>query len=242
MKKMKKSFMFVAAIVLFAVSGTAIAGTVNIADGLLHTINNGTYAGDTVNLDVTAQSPATEVELVSGGDVSSLIAWNTSGIEMTGGHAGSIIAYNNSEVFVDAGTIGTNLSAYHNTYLEMTGADVGGNIYAVDNGVVSISGGSFDGFLQASSNAMIYLHGSNFQVGGVSLVSGDMLSDFGLFNGSAYTGYLTGQLEDGSYIDNDFVVYNTGTYSGTADIMVLIPEPATVLLLGLGGLLLKKRK
>ena len=78
-----------------------------------------------------------------------------------------------------------------------------------------------------------------------SLKYGDKLSHYGSLDsgswGINYSGTITGTLADGTALDNPFTVYNIGDFAGTADIIV-VPEPATLLLLSLGGLFLRKRK
>lgn len=145
---------------------------------------------------------------------------------VTGGSVMGIGAFGNATVTMSGGTVTTGLGSW-------------------DSAAITISGGSVGGSLYAFRSGSFYLYGTGFEINGTALVSGDNLSDFVplVENGSQdyYTGTITGTLDDGSALDNEFKIYNTGHYEGTGNIYI-IPEPATILLFGLGGLLLCGRQ
>jgi len=226
---MKKFSILLAALILFTVH-PVFAAIVDIRDGGVHTINNTVYQNDQVYLDYpgdgfTPPDPGTHLNIVNGADILYVEAWNNSTIDMTGG-------------FIYYG-----ISALGNSKVSISGGDVW-DIQAVQDSEITISGGIFNSF-SAYINGTIKLVGTDFAVDGTPVSAGDKLSDFGTFveNGTQdyYTGTITGTLEDGSSLDNTFFIYNTGDYAGTGDIFI-VPEPATLTLLGLGGLLFRKRK
>jgi len=92
-----------------------------------------------------------------------------------------------------------------------------------------------EGRLLLSQIGTIEIYGFDFAVDGQPFGYGELTSIFGGSYVSETRRHLTGTLLSGELIDNDF-------YIGGSASIVLTPEPATVLLLGLGGLALRKRR
>jgi len=114
------------ALMLTVPISTTMAGDVYWDDGGTYLINDDTYESDFVHLDFnTVNDPGTHLDLVDGGKVGQLDAWNNATINMTGGWLDYIITY-------DASTF------------DMTGGHTDGR--AVNNSTMNISGGSFTGF------------------------------------------------------------------------------------------------
>ena len=84
----------------------------------------------------------------------------------------------------------------------------------IDTGVV--------GTIVSDTSAYVYIYGQNFNVNGIDDYYG-ALSGFG-------TGTVTGSSLDGDVINFDFIIYEDAE-------IILVPEPATMLLFGLGCLL-----
>jgi len=138
-------------------------------------------------------------------------------LQMSGGTVtGGIQASNTSRVDITAGIINGNVSGNFSSQIYIHGADIGGN-------------------LRGERNAILWIYGSNFAIDGITLGFGEITSTLG---GGYYNEpyrRLTGTLANGDSINSDFRLGQTSK-------IVLIPEPATLLLFGLGGLMLRKRR
>ena len=78
----------------------------------------------------------------------------------------------------------------------------------------------------------LFVHGTNFTINGSPVEYGTYIN----LNGQNYTDYyLTGTLLSGEAISNHIYLYDDTS-------LVLIPEPATLFLLGLGAVMLRKAR
>jgi len=265
------TWVFVVLVSVMAFGNVVIADVFDFEDGGNYTINDSTYQDDEVWLDRgIANNPGTHVSLQDGGTVFSLEAWNNATVTISGGSVTDDVWANGSAfVTISGGTVGSGASADGTGTLAMSGGSAayitahsysniimsGGvltySLVAYTAGTVNMSGGYVGGDLMTYTDGTIYLDGTGFEVTvgttTTSLTNRDRLSDFGAlaFDGVSnyYTGTITGTLStDGSALDNTFKIWNTGDYyAGTADIVV-IPEPATFLLIGMGGLALIRKR
>lgn len=248
---MKKAFVLPSMLFIFVM--VSVVSAVTWSDGASHTVNYNVN-GDVILDPSIDRNPGTHVNIVSNGRIIYVEAWHHSTVTMSGGIVGGgLIAFDNAVITMTGGSTDI-LDAYQNGSINISDGSIemliphqnstvnmsGGSVNMLlvdDNSTVEISGGSFESSLQAGGTSTVYLEG-NFSVNGTPLVYGDSLKDFGTFfsAGNYYYGTIIGTLADGSSLDNEFYV------SSTADI-IIIPEPATVSLLALGGLaLLRKRK
>jgi hypothetical protein len=214
---------------------SAIASNyVYIDDGKSHVIGDATYQNSNVYLDGhIANIPGTHFDIVNGGNIGYLGAYNNSTVTVDGGLISYGISMNNdSGLGVNGGTIGT-IWSYGHSLAEINGGAINGWILSSDNSVVEIRGGTFANLsdLKTASSGIIYLYGSSFSVNGVELNYGDSLRNYGVVGGPNFanlTGVITGTLSDGSLLNCEFFVPLNNP--GGADIIV-IPEPATISLL-----------
>lgn len=104
-------------------------------------------------------------------------------------------------------------------------------IQASNFSVFSIYDSGIQGNIIADAYATVHVRGENFQLNGVDFTFDKYtrLSDFG-------SGHITGLTPGGQLIDFDFSI------SDSAEIFLVIPEPATLALLGFGGFWLAKRR
>lgn len=192
---------------------------------------------------------------IFGGTAGALWPQNNSHVTMYGGTAaiGPWMA-DSSKFTMMGGTLIGGLWTWQDTQAKITGGTVEGNIIAEGTSTIELSGGSFDGELTAYSNGTIYLEGTGFQATDLDgnttdLSYGDRLSWFGTVIDpygwdASYVGSITGTLADGSILDSAFRVLPYDVHSDfdcNADI-IIIPEPASILLFGLGGLVFRRKR
>jgi len=215
---MKRMFVLLIALSALIITPATLA-SFEWDDGLTHTIDDPSIYQTTITLDDgVVNTPGTHAEIEETGVASTIYLYNNSTLTVSGGIATIIQAYGNSDVLVESGR------------LDFT--------YALGNSEVNIKGGEFIMF-SAQENGVIYLHGSDFELnvdGTVTSLSyGDKLSSF-----AEYDGLLSGTLLDSSSV-NDIPIEIYRTEAGhTADI-VIVPEPCSLVLLALGGVILRRR-
>jgi hypothetical protein len=176
--------------------------------------------------------------IISGGTVQDdIVSFDNSQITLTGdGYARYALADDYGDLRISGGTIEWYTEAYKNS-----------SIY--------ISGGAFTHSLMAIENGIITLEGNNFKVGGVSvngfldipyLVSVGALkytyNNYYHENVKNYSGMLTGELADGTISVPILVEHRPlgGEFADGANFN-FVPEPATLLLLGFGAVLVRRK-
>ena len=127
---------------------------------------------------------------------------------------------------VENGEIGDGLFSADDCEMIISGGYINDSIYADDNSIVDIYGGTIGYMIFANDYSSIYIYGHDFQIDGLPV-------DYGELDVSG--GRLTGTLFYGDYIDNNLDISSTAS-------VILVPEPSTFILLGFGGLILRKRK
>jgi len=213
----------------------AMAATIIYDDGLTHSIGStGPYYYDRVEVKDSFLGGVTTANLLSGNSVYDLKAYDHSLINISGGLANNgILAYDFSEVYITDGGIPSYhaLEAYHSSKIYMSGGEIGGHLYACNNSNVYISGGTIDEEIRAYDSSTITFIGNDFVFGGVNVGYGE---------------YDTGGLDwvraPLSWTLSNGDQFNYVVYFESDSTIVLIPEPATLLLLGLGTLVLRKSK
>ena len=229
-------------------------------DGQVHNISTD-YSGYVGHIYDSAADESTTVNVYTGGIYDELYAWDYSAINVFDGTFHEALgARNNSTVTVYDGTIqqivlndgatgggDAIVNIYGGNIYELQPAGghsyvfggsiarvatnnssvvsiLDGSINEIDSYVqsaVSISGGSISN-LSARYQSTITIYGTNFNY------------DYGAI--SDIFGTLQGTLANGDAINADFYRYAT-----TASI-VLVPEPATLLLFGLGSLMVRRKR
>ena len=221
--------------------------TVNMSGGSMSRLE--AYDTSTVNIsggegrELYAYESSTVKML--GGTVNDLRAYNSSAVDMSGGTAWTyLLAYDTSTVKMSGGAVKYHLSARHTSTVAISGGTVswlfpqdsstvnisGGTVYQLvplDSSTVNVSGGTVVYDLDARNTSTVTFHGQDFILGtGLSL------------NGDRVLG--TGTLS-GKWFDGTAWAVNISRNDASATIRV-VPEPATVSLLALGGLAVMRRR
>lgn len=222
---------------------------IDFFDGQVHEINgsNSTGPDDIVRIDYGYPGVGTTVNIVSGGMIArDCLAFESSNVNVLGGEIGSnLFAQNNSQITVSGGAIGEFLWSFDDSQVAISGGHIGIEVNAYMNSQLTFSGGVIgyqlraDGYsnviisggqpgyeLWATQHGVVTIYGSDFSIDGLNVGYGPI---------TVASGILTGTLASGEAINNDFYIYDDAS-------IVLVPEPATVLLLALGGLMLRKRR
>jgi hypothetical protein len=142
-------------------------------------------------------------------------------------------ANNNSQVTMSDGLVRDYFIAYLNSQVTISGGRVGNIFHAGDSSHVTMTGGTLGGIIDLEYQAVLKLDGCNFAIDGIPFSSGEVTSILGGYWRNEPYRLLTGTLANGDIINNQFRI-------GDAAKIIIVPEPATLLLLGIGGLLFRK--
>ena len=212
---------------------------VNVFDGLIqHSLDaldssRVNVSGGTIMTGVFATSNS-QLNISGGLIKSGLNAQCSSKITISGRQIDdSLVAYADSQIFITGGYIGSHLSVHHRGEVTISGGTIQGFVQNNGSKQITISGGSIGGEIWAgdgnNDDGIIMFAGSDFAINGLSVGYGQYFhSDFA-------SGILTGTLFNGGTLNNDFYINDNAS-------IVLTPEPATLLLLGFGALIIRKRK
>ena len=212
-----------------------VFGVTEFKDGGIHNVDY-----QTLGVWVDFQSPGmqTTVNLLDGAHMPNyynLEAFENSRVNVFGGLVSQdLYAYDHSQITMSGGVIGYSLYAYNYSKVNISGGATSG-LFAGNTSQVSMSGGKIYAPLTLVEYAILTIDGSNFAVDGQSVVYSELTSIYGGFYQDEYNRHLTGTLANGEQIANDFRI-------GQNAKIVLIPEPATLLLLGLGAVILRRKR
>jgi len=192
---------------------------------------------------------------ISGGMLNDdLLAWNNCHVDFFGGVIGASLAANdNSQVVFSSGATANVLSARDNSQVTFSGGTIVYNLLAFNDSRVTISGGLISG-----TNETLWVHGNSKTIVSGGTIAGNITlqnqsciefigTDFAIdgipFGYGEYDvnsisgnyGTLTGTLSNGDYLNNKLVFYDDSS-------IILVPEPYTLLLLGFGTVMLRKKR
>lgn len=170
---------------------------------------------------------------MSGGTVYCFSAYDTSQVTISGGSNDYLFANGGSHVTISGGLISGFLEASA-SQVTMSGGSISGHLYATGTSQVTMSGGIIGEDLRLASNTALIIDGFNFAIDGTPVGYGDITSLLGGAYSNEPSRILTGTLLNGDTINNQFFI-------GDAAQITLVPEPATLLLLGLGAVMLRKK-
>jgi hypothetical protein len=251
--KSKRMEILAAAVVLFIIVSPVMAA-IHFRDGGVHDIDY--TIRDDVWVDFETPGIGTTVNFLEGGSITrykDLQCFEDSIINVLGGSISwSFIAYDSSQVTVSGGLIRYPFNAYDSSQVTVSGGQMGhlcasdssqvtisggqmGDLCASDSSQVTISGGVLEEALIVDSHGTMAIYGSDFAVDGTPVGYIELSSILGGPLRNEPHRRLTGTLASGEPINNDFQI-------GHSAKIVLVPEPATLLLLGLGGMALLRRR
>jgi len=223
---MKKTL--VVCLIMLAVPTLSMAD-IHYNDGFTYVIEN--TINEPVRVDYEVPGVSTKVILKDGGYINNfLYTYEDSLFDIVGGVlVYDCLSYGNSEVSFSGGLIGNGLYAFDNSKISLRGGENYGSMRAYGNSQVTFSGGVIGNYIAVNENSQITISGSNFAINDTPVGFGQYFAaDFA-------SGHITGILQNGDTLSNNFNI----TYDAS---IILIPEPTTLALLGLGGLALTKRK
>lgn len=231
------------------IRGGSIEYNLSASDASRINMSGGSIGG---NLDLMGRAEAEILGGLIGGHV---WTWDSSHIRVTGGSIEEgLWARGGSQVQISGGTIGGSLHALDRTKVEISdglidghvwadgssqvdisGGLIGHEIEAYGSSYVDISGGLIGGRLVSSDLAVLTIHGWDFALDGEPIGYCELTSIHGHSLSSEPPRHLIGTLFGGELIDNYFYI------GGDAKI-VLIPEPASIVLMGLGILAMLRNR
>ena len=146
---------------------------------------------------------------------------------LLGGEIRDIDVYEHGLFYMTGGRINGTFALHNFGQAEISGGIVNEDpFYVTNNSRLTITGGQVSEPLRMFESCEVYVHGTDFKIDGVPVPYGPV---------AVTTGRLTGTLLYGQ-IQLPFFIQDNSK-------LVLVPEPATILLLSLGILtLLKKRR
>ena len=155
-------------------------------------------------------------------------------ITMSGGTADCMEASGNSQAIMSGGTVVGSLFVRDSSQLTMSGGTVG--YLFSDGGQTTMSGGRLSETLgiRLDTGAELIIEGSNFAIDGTLFGFGEITSILG--GGYTLEPYrrITGTLSNGDVLNTQFQIGRNAS-------ITLVPEPCTLLLLGLGAVMLRRK-
>ncbi len=167
-----------------------------------------------------------EVNILGGGIGIGLGSRDYSQVSVSGGSIHNFAARDNSQVFVSGGRI-LSLYTYNSSQVEISGGTIDSDLHSEGISQVNIFGGHIGGDIKLTEEGIITIYGNDFALNGVAVGAGTF--------GAGEGGRLTGLLATGDPINNIINFYSDDSR------LILVPEPATLFLLGLCAVMVRRK-
>lgn len=169
---------------------------------------------------------------LTGGTIESEVrAFDFSEVEISGGTMWGLSTSGSGKIIFSGGTT-SNCFLNDNSKIIFSGGINQGGSSVNGNSEIIFSGGLVGNSHSVSNSSRMIFMGTDFAINGVSVGFGT----FGTDGRDRISGHLTGTLANGDLLDTTIII------SDNASMILVVPEPTTLLLFGMGGLLMRKRK
>ena len=212
MKEIEKIIMVI--MLTLVCLGTSEVQALIFNDGAVHTVD--WTIDEPVWVEDSPTDDPTTLNLVEGGEISD---W--------------LNVFDYSHANISGGSIGFVLHTYEYSQATISGGSIAYDLNTSDDSEVFVSGGLIGDNIDVRDNSKVSIFGSNFEIDGAPVGYGEIttgtIDEFGKL-----TGTLTGILQVGDSLNNVFYIEPDAS-------IFLVPEPATLLLLSLGALVLRRK-
>ena len=210
MKEIEKIIMVVILTVLCV--GVPDVQALIFNDGGVYTID--WTIDEPVWVEYSPTDDPTTLNLVEGGEISD---W--------------LNVFDYSHANISGGSIGFELHTYDFSQATISGGSIAYDLMAFNDSEIFISGGLIGDEIDVRDYSQVSIYGSGFEIDGVPADYGQIttgtIDEFGRL-----TGTLTGILQNGDPLNNVFYIEPDAR-------ITLVPEPATLLILGAGCLIFR---
>jgi len=177
---------------------------------------------------------------ISGDSIGGIFNANSGSlVSISGGNIGSLVANNGSLVNMSGGIVDVQLEARYGSVVNIS-AGVVDNLFPMPGSEVNISGGNFGSTSLIPFTGNFNLFGSDFFLDDVSL--DDLLTTDEAFMIDDRDVTLTSVLADGSPFSLDLIDFGTQETNLTVTLVSSVPEPSSLMLIGLGSVILLARR
>lgn len=211
---LKQRFFVVTGILLLIFNKSSIA-TISYNDGQHHIINTVIY--DNAKIDYQSPNMRTILDIVQGGEIGAIEVYEDGMLRLDGGRCDRIVLYGNGVAY---------LNGRH------------GRLGLSGNSKMHIYYSSLTSSINVTDYSELIMYGYNLKIDEIPYEAGTYkIADLPLktLNADGFYAYvLSGYFENGSEFRYYFAIKDNAQ-------LTLIPEPITIALFGLGGLLIRRR-
>ncbi len=230
--------------ILLFCSSNVFAALVVYDDGKTHIIND--YGWNHIEVKDSPTGEPTTVNLISGAEICCIDAYGHSFVNISGGIVREWFnGFDDSVISISDGSVDYLMTIRDDCQFSFSGGYLD-NLELMGTAQAAMSGGEVHSYLQATENSDVIISGGTIRAGnGGSSSLRAWFSSKIIIDGSNFnyplgkipepSGVLACDLKYGGSLNNNFDI-------GSSASIVLVPEPATLLLLGLGVVMLRRKR